>query len=282
MEIELLLVPYDSARRGARMGAGPEALRTAGLTARLEGHGHRVHCAVVEPPADSWRAEVRTAFELAAALATAVRDARRGDRLPLVLAGNCGAALGVCAGLGAGTRVLWADAHADFNTPETTIGGFLDGMALATLTGRCWTTMAGRLPGFVPVPDAHVWLLGARDLDPLEAAALARSGVRRVDADAVDEATAVRLASEAGDAPVYLHLDLDVLDPHDGRANGYAAPDGVRADALASFCTALARHASLAAVTLSAYDPAADVDGRAGRVALRVLDALFGGAPPRT
>ena len=277
MEIDLLLVPYDSARRGARMGAGPEALRDAGLVARLEAFGHHVRSTVVEPPEGSWRAEVGTAFELAGALATLVREARRDGRLPLVLAGNCAAALGVCAGLGAGTRVLWADAHADFNTPETTIGGFLDGMALATLTGRCWTTMTARLPGFVPVPEAHVWLLGARDLDPLEAAALARSEVRRVDADAVDAATAAHLAGEVGDARAYLHLDLDVLDPRDGRANGYATPDGVRADALADFCAALARRAMPAAVTLSAYDPAEDADGRAGRVALRVLDALFAG-----
>jgi arginase len=280
MDVDLLLVPYDSARRGARMGAGPEALRDAGLTARLEGVGHRVRCTVIAPPADSWHAEVRTAFELAAALSAAVRAARGEGRLPLVLAGNCGAALGVRAGLDGDVRVLWADAHADFNTPETTIGGFLDGMALATLTGRCWTTMAGRLSGFAPVPDAHVWLLGARDLDPLEEAALARSGVRRVEAGAIDEAAAVRLAREVGDAPVYLHLDLDVLDPRDGRANAYAAPDGVSADALVRFCAALARHAPPAAVTLSAYDPAEDVDGRAGRAALRVLDALFGASGP--
>ena len=79
------------------------------------------------------------------------RDRNPAERFPLVLAGNCNAAVGVVAGLGPGAAVLWCDAHADFNTPETTTGGFLDGMGLATVTGRCWTSMAARVPGFVPV-----------------------------------------------------------------------------------------------------------------------------------
>ncbi len=136
MDIDLLVVPYDSAHRGERMGAGPEALVAAGLPARLERLGHSVRTIVIEPPHDSWQAEIRTAFELASVLALAVRTARAEHRLPLILSGNCFVSLGVCAGLGTESNVLWADAHADFNTPETTIGGFLDGMALATLTGR--------------------------------------------------------------------------------------------------------------------------------------------------
>jgi arginase len=280
MEIHILLVPYDSARRGERMGAGPEALVAAGLQARLEQHGHRVHQTVIEPPPDSWRAEIRTAFGLAAALATAVRTARAAGRFPLVLAGNCSAALGVCGGLGAPVSVLWADAHADFNTPETTVGGFLDGMALATLTGRCWTTMAGQLPGFSAIPADRVWLLGARDLDPLEAEALGRSTIRRASVDALNGNLAERIGEEFGGSTLrYLHLDLDVLDPSAGRANGYAAPEGVSAAALAAFCDGLRRHAPPAAVTVSAYDPAVDTDGRACQTALLVLDALFGRTP---
>lgn len=277
MEIDLLLVPYDSARRGERMGAGPEALVAAGLQARLEQHGHRVRQTIIEPPLGSWRAEIRTAFELATVLATAVRTACTAGRFPLVLAGNCSAALGVCAGLGADVVVLWADAHADFNTPETTAGGFLDGMALATLTGRCWKTMAAGIPGFSPIPADRVWLLGARDLDPPEAEALGLSTIRRVSAEALDGRLAEQIGRELGGSTLrYLHLDLDVLDPSAGCANGYAAPGGVSAAALAAFCDALRRHAPPAAATLSAYDPAVDTDGRVCQTALLVLDALFG------
>jgi len=61
--------------------------------------------------------------------------------------------------------VLWFDAHGDFNTPESTLGGFLDGMALAIATGRCWTGLAATVPGFTPVAEENVVLVGARDLD---------------------------------------------------------------------------------------------------------------------
>ena len=278
MEIEILLVPYDSARRGERMGAGPEALIEAGLEARLEQYGHRVRRTVIEPPIGSWRAEIRTAFELAIILASAVRSAYAAGRFPLVLAGNCSAALGVCAGLGGDVAVLWADAHADFNTPDTTASSFLDGMALATLTGRCWTAMAAQIPGFVPIRADRVWLLGARDLDPPESEALMRSAIRRVTAEALDDRVAGQIARELrGITPRYLHLDLDVLEPSVGRANEYAAPGGVSPAALAAFCNALRQYAPPAAATLSAYDPAADADGRACEAALLVLDALLGG-----
>ena len=75
MNVALLLVPYDSAQRGARMGAGPERLVEAGLADALARRGN-VTIATVESRADAWRAEVATACELASAVADAVRDAR--------------------------------------------------------------------------------------------------------------------------------------------------------------------------------------------------------------
>lgn len=278
MEVRLLLIPYDSALRGVRLGAGPEHLVQSGLIGTLEQRGHRVRSTVIEPPANRWRAEIGTAFQLAAALADRVREALAAGAFPLVLAGNCMATLGVVAGLGPRTGVLWFDAHGDFNTPETSVGGFLDGMALATVTGRCWSAIAHEVPGFYPVSESDVWLLGARDLDPLEADALAHSGVRRLGADAIDSRLGDLVRRElAGAARLHIHLDLDVLDPRDGRTNEYAAPDGVRRDALIAACGALGA-AGAAALTLSAYDPTFDEDGRvaavAGEVAVALLDGL--------
>jgi arginase len=275
MDISIIAVPYDSAHRGERMGAGPLALLGTGLRERLAERGHRTSVETIEPSEASWRAEIRTAFELAQGVARAVRLAREEGRLPLVLTGNCGVSLGVVAALGRDTRVVWCDAHGDFNTPETTTGGFLDGMGLATLVGRCWTAIARGVEGFTPLAEEHVWLVGARDLDPAEAELLDASAVRRVGAGEVSETLAARMAGEADGAPLYLHLDLDVIDPSDGRANSYAAPGGVRAEALARFVGELARRAAPAAVTLSAYDPAADADGRARTVALEVIAAAL-------
>jgi arginase family enzyme len=75
MHIELIAVPYDSAHRGRRMGAGPEHLLRAGLPDRLAEIGHQIHVRVLEAPADGWRAEIRTAFDLTRGFAAAVRDA---------------------------------------------------------------------------------------------------------------------------------------------------------------------------------------------------------------
>ena len=255
------------------MGAGPDALVAAGLPARLAHAGHRVTCVTVEPPPGSWRAEIRTTFELSAALAARVRAARASGRFPLVLAGNCQVAAGVVAGLGAGLSVLWCDAHGDFNTPETTTGGFLDGMALATVVGRCWTGMTRQLPGFTPVAEASVWLAGARELDPGEARALEHSGVRRVPAAALGPAFAGELRARVPDGqPLYVHLDLDVLDVSEGRANAFAAPGGATAAALVAFCAALGAPAAL---TLSAYDPSCDADGRVLEAACTAVEALL-------
>ena len=130
---------------------------------------------------------------------------------PLVLSGDCPTARATVAGLQRRHRdlaVLWLDAHGDFNTPAISTSGYLGGMALAMLTGRT--------PGLFddthdlrPVPDASVVLADARDLDPAERDALAASHVRRVPADPAAITSAL---GRLGSAPVYLHLDIDVID----------------------------------------------------------------------
>lgn len=277
MHIDLIAVPYDSAHRGLRMGAGPQHLLAHGLAARLEQRGHHVTSSTIDPSGE-WRAELATAFELAASIAERVRSSHDEGHLPLVLAGNCMAALGVVSGLGAQTRVLWFDAHGDFNTPDTTTGGFLDGMAVATITGRCWSALAARVPGFTPVREADVWLLGTRDLDAAEEAALSASAVTVVRAEDVDEGLGARVAREHGAAgELYVHLDLDVLDPADGRVNRYAADRGVRLAALREALESVGERARPAALTLSAYDPAFDADGRVCAAAFGAIESFVAG-----
>lgn len=280
MRVHVVAVPYDSARRGERMGAGPEHLLGAGLVARLAAAGHEAHVQLIAAPADSWRAEIRTAFELARGVAAAVHEAGANGAFPLVLSGNCGpAALGSVAGLAAPAVVLWFDAHGDFNTPETTVGGFLDGMALAALTGRCWTQLSAALPGFRAVPEDSVALIGARDLDPLEAAALDASAVRRLDPGQVRAKLPAVLAALGDAAPAaYLHLDLDVLDPSEGRVNPYAAPGGLSRRDVEWAMAAIGKSLPLRAGSLTALDPASDVTGEACEAALRLAVALVNAA----
>jgi len=276
MNLQLLLVPYDSGRRGVRMGAGPEHLCASGLQTFLADHGHTVFLEVVEPPPANWRASISTSFELMRALATRVRAARALDRFPLVLSGNCNAAVGVVAGLGSGIGVLWFDAHADFNTPETTTSGFLDGMALATVTGHCWRAMTRTVEGFQPVPDSAVVLLGARDLDKGEEALVAQSGITRLSASEAPARLMPLLQSITPKVDrVYLHLDLDALDPAEGRANSYAAAGGfMRADLIA-FLAKIAAEVRISALTVSAFDPSCDDTGAVTQTAFAAIAAVL-------
>src|SRR4051812_5816935 len=110
--VRLLVVPYDSGHRDARMGAGPLALVRAGAADLLGADAVRVL-----EPTGSWRAELATAFQLHRLVAAEVAGAVDAGQVPLLLAGNCNATLGVLAGLSAaGQRVglLWLDAHGDF------------------------------------------------------------------------------------------------------------------------------------------------------------------------
>jgi arginase len=141
------------------------------------------------------------------AVAGAVARAAR----PLLLSGDCPTALGAVAGLQRRYRdlaVVWLDAHGDFNTPATTISGYLGGMPLAMLTGRAPELFCDAL-GLRPVADTDVVLADARDLDPAERDALTVSQVRRVPADPAAITSAL---DGLGRTPVYLHLDVDVID----------------------------------------------------------------------
>src|SRR3954463_10762052 len=114
--VQLIAVPYDSARRCERMGAGPEAVMPV-LEGRLRDGGRRVERLIVDAPTETWRAEIRTAFDLSNAVAQAVRAARDAGAFPLVLSGNCApAAIGCIAAAETNPAVCWFDAHGDFNT----------------------------------------------------------------------------------------------------------------------------------------------------------------------
>jgi arginase len=273
VDIQILAVPYDSGNRGARMGAGPEALLDAGLEKALRARGHAVRTKIAEITTGSWSAEIQTSFELMRMLATEVRAARESNRLPIVLAGNCNTAVGTLAGLGAQTTgVAWFDAHGDFNTPETTTSGFLDGTSVAILTGRCWTRLALTIPGFTPIADDRVCLIGTRDLDPLERDLL--------EASLVEVADPAHLRTTLGASldnirqrveDMYVHLDLDVLDAKVARANSYSLSGGLSLEDAEYSLSEIRGRFRTAGITLSAYDPAGDTDGSAAQAAIHLI-----------
>lgn len=133
---------------------------------------------------------------------------------PMLLSGDCLAAVGMIAGLQrshSDLNVVWLDAHGDFNTPAISQSGYLAGMSLAMATGRAPEVISASV-GLRPVADDRALLIGARDLDEQERDALTASAVRRTIADPV----ALRSALEdMSPGSFYVHLDIDILDGSD-------------------------------------------------------------------
>jgi arginase len=150
-------------------------------------------------------------------------------------------------------RVLWLDAHGDFNTPDTTPSGFLGGMCLAAACGR-WD--AGFEPALEP---SRVLMCGVRDLDPGERVLLETAGV--------PVARPSEVVDRLRDAPVYVHLDLDVLDP-DVLPSQFPVPHGLSDTGLRTLLSELARDCDVVGLEITAFEAPADPEERARRTAV--------------
>jgi len=273
METVLVQVPYFLGRRGEGLATGVPV-----LAERLAGE-LGASTIEIEVESGSWN-EIGASMDVVRAVSAVVREIVAAGGFPLVLGGVCSTALGVVAGLGSpeDLGVVWFDAHGDFNTPETTPTGFFDGMPLAMLTGSGWEELRAGIEGLRPVDEANVVLVGARDLDPPEQERLERSGVRWVrSGEPLDPA----LDALAERAPgVYLHVDLDVLDPSAGQANRYASPGGPTAAELAAAVAEVASRFTIRAAAITAYEPVYDPEGKVVEAAASVAKQIAAAGVP--
>ena len=199
------------------------------------------------------------------------KSIRSGIR-PVSIAGDCCSAIGMLAGLqraGLNPVLIWFDAHGDFNTHETTPSGFLGGMPLAMLTGRGDQTMLKAL-GLKPIPDNRVVLSDARDLDPGEKELVKNSGIAHL--KNVQDLINHPLLED----PLWVHVDLDVVDPDEAPAMNYVAAGGPSAANLALVFEYLSRSGKLAAVSVSTWNPELDADGKSRKVCMQLLSTLIG------
>jgi arginase len=280
--VDLVIVPYDCANREARMGRGPNALLRAGLVDRLAeaGVGAGVH--EIESAAD-FSAEVAVAFEHHQSVAQAARTALPARRRPITLSGNCNTGVigSLCASPGDHIGLIWFDAHSDAETPETSTSGFLDGMGLAMVLGRCWGPMLDSV-GFSPLDGSRVALVAAREISGPARLLLEDCGVCIVPPEQARTegiTAAIEHLQRAGVARVHLHVDLDVLDPDEvGPANSYALPDGLGVEQLLAALHQATSAFQLESASLASYDPEVDRSGAVGRAGIEVV-ALLASAP---
>ncbi|GAA2555548.1 hypothetical protein GCM10010435_27690 [Winogradskya consettensis] len=156
----------------------------------------------------------------------------------------------------------------------TDANAYLDGQALAMITGRCWPAMTASVPGFHAIPDDRVLMIGTRALDELEVGPLKDSDITTLDAAQARDSSAAVTALAARVDAVHIHLDLDAYDPSIAPANSYAAPDGLFPADVDAVLRELSGQTRISSATLASWDPAHDTDHRLRDVALDVVDLL--------
>jgi arginase len=279
MNIQIIQVPYDSGHKNLRTGRGPGHFLQHKADQILRDDGHQVDSYRIETNT-SFTTEVGTSIELNRLLGEQVRSAIGSKMFPIVLAGNCNSCLGTISGIGQRQLgIVWLDAHGDFNTPETTISGFFDGMGLAMATGRCWRSLLSTIPGFSPIPEANVLHIGARDLDPEEERLMQQSDMDVIrpgqwerDLLKAVETALYKLKDKA--ARIYLHVDMDVLDTGEALPNHLAVPGGLSVEAVEEVIGMIKERFEIGAGAITSFDPNYDKDDQVLEAGIRIMKAF--------
>ncbi len=239
--IAIIGVPLDLGqdRRGVDMG--PSALRVACLNARVASLGYEVDDwgNIPVEQKEAWPegdAHAKYLAQITAAsglLASRVDEALTRGHMPLVLGGDHSVAIGTVSGVarhfhaqGESVGLIWLDAHADMNTPESSPSGNVHGMPLACILGNGPAALAD-LGGFRPkIAPRNTAIVGLRDVDAAEKPQVRDSGVRAFTMRDIDERglravmeDAIRVASD-GTAGIHISLDMDFCDPIDAPGVG--------------------------------------------------------------
>ena len=294
-QISLIGAPTDigAGARGASMG--PEALRVAGLQAALEAHG----LAVIDrgnlsgprnpwlPAVDGYR-HLAEVVEWNRTVHDAVYAELQAGSLPILLGGDHCLAIGSvsavarhCRETGRKLRVLWLDAHADFNTNLLTPSGNTHGMPVACLCGtgpRELLAIGGKVPAIDP---KWVRQIGIRSVDEGEKRLVHEADLEVFDMRTIDEMgmrQAMELALATIDANTHLHVsfDVDFLDPDIAPGVCTAVPGGPTYREAQLCMEMIADTARLASLDVMELNPAYDVKNRTAEVAVDLIESLFG------
>lgn len=293
--VSLIGVPTDigAGHRGARLG--PEALRIAGLPEALAARGVEVRdCGNLDGPVNPWSAPVdgyRHLDEVVAwnrLLMQATRRELEAGRLPVMLGGDHCLGVGSitavadwCRQQGKPLRVLWLDAHSDFNTSAVTPSGNVHGMPVACLCGlgpQALTHMGQHSPALQP---AQIRQIGIRSVDPEEKRLIKQHQVDVYDMRYIDENGMKRTmqAALAGiDANTHLHVsfDVDFLDPQIAPGVGTTVPGGVNYREAQLVMEMIADTGLMGSLDIVELNPLLDHHNRTAELAVDLVESLFG------
>ncbi|MBD9434985.1 arginase [Pseudoxanthomonas sp. PXM03] len=293
--VSLIGVPTDvgAGHRGARMG--PDALRIAGLAEALAARGVDViDTGNVQGPANPWTGPVQGYRHLDEVVAwnRAVMDATAAElaqqRLPIMLGGDHCLAMGSitavaqhCRRVGKKLRVLWLDAHSDFNTSEVTPSGNIHGMPVACLCGigpDALTRLGGEAPAITP---SMVRQIGIRSVDPEEKKLIKDHKVDVYDMRYIDEVGMKRTmeaALEGLDADTHLHVsfDVDFLDPSIAPGVGTTVPGGPNYREAQLVMEMIADTRLMGSLDIVELNPVLDRRNRTAKLTVDLVESLFG------
>lgn len=293
--VSIFGVPTDigAARRGASMG--PEALRVAGLLEAIAARGVDARDVgdvqgprnPVSAPVDGYRHLDEVVAWNQAVFAVTQAELNAG-RMPIMLGGDHCLAIGSiaavaahCKATGRKLRVLWLDAHADFNTRDITPSGNIHGMPVACLCGlgpESLTTLAGSIPAITP---DQVRQIGIRSVDQGEKRLVREHGLDIYDMRFIDEVGMRRTMEQALDgldADTHLHLsfDVDMLDPSIAPGTGTRVPGGVNYREAQLIMEMVADTGRLRSLDLVEVNPALDRRNATAKLAVDLVESLFG------
>lgn len=297
-QIKVIGVPLDlgASRRGVDMG--PSAVRVAGLEARLESLGHEVRdggnisvaIAETKQVGEEHARYLKEITETCTKAAELVEKSLEQGMIPVVLGGDHSVAAGTVSGVASFYRkqhhkigLIWIDAHADLNTPETSPSGNVHGMPLAALVGLGPEPLANIL-GFSPkVAPENVVIIGVRDIDATEKENIRRAGITEVytmrDIDERGMRTVMEEALRAagrGTAGYHVSLDMDWIDPEDAPGVGTPVRGGATYREAHLAMEILADHGRMLSFEIVEVNPVIDEHNRTADLAVELISSAFG------
>ncbi|NIM14285.1 MAG: hypothetical protein GTO45_19800 [Candidatus Aminicenantes bacterium] len=297
-EMNIIIVnnPYSGSRSGPELSKGPGILAEGGVMGILSKMGCNVKNIVTvsltpeeEKDYGVWHRLGLANGHLGKLTAKSIKE----GCFVIGFLANCNSLMGMLAGLqhsGPGRRpikvgLVWIDAHGDFNTPETTLSGMLGGMPVAVSAGLCLTRLRLK-SGLEPaLPARYIVMAGVRDTDPLEQELIDRSDIEMISVDDIRNLSKnihnqMKRLSQLTDI-IYIHIDMDVLDPKEVSGHGLTVPGGPTSKELAAALTVMFKYPKAAALGIASYPAGKDKDNLSLKAAYNLVQGAIKGIKTR-
>jgi arginase len=296
LKVGIAKQPYSGHFGRQEYDEGPNVMEQGGLLKHLADW----NCDVAEikearlTPEEDKRYGLRYRLGLANNhLADIVANQIKADILPIGLMANCNGLMGMLAGhQRAGpdwkplrVGLVWIDAHGDFNTPETSLSGMMGGMPVAISTGQCLHHIRRASGLEPPLPMSYVTMVGVRDTDPMEQYLIDKHQISQITVDDIKRLSPAidmemdRL-SRITDL-VYVHVDLDILDPDDIPGAGLPVENGPTADELAEALEVMFEYPKVKGYGMASYPWRRDEERRGLKSVYRLVEGVVSGVKNR-